>query len=350
MLRSFTIAVNFLALAGAVWLGIYIVTRNSRSLIAWLTGLTLWALGGLFLNSLLALNPPPASGDISYLLRLFLPFWGAVDSNNPNSWLQGWSVAPAIAFWHHMTTLLRPGGLDLWRWIRIIVVYLIAAAAAVLQVIAPIFPGAIEGDPLLINTIEAGPLYPFFAGAILIILAYIISNLFRTALSATFPVIRNQLYVLTAASIIAGLVGPLLILGTSFSLKIPMVAISLPLGVAVGMIGFGVARYSALMSGRTRRRDFFYNFIAISTTTIVYYLLSTILVRIYQLPIIVTQLVVILAIITHSMVSVARGWMNTLIFRDSAQEIRSTFQRLNRLADEHGEWAAYLKAAFELLV
>ncbi len=58
MLRPLTIFINFLALAGAVWLGVYLVTRSPRSLIAWLTSLTLWSLAGLFLNVLLAVYPP----------------------------------------------------------------------------------------------------------------------------------------------------------------------------------------------------------------------------------------------------------------------------------------------------
>ena len=344
MLRSFTIAVNFLSLAFAVWLGIYIITRNQRSLIAWLTGLTLGALGGVFLNILLALNPPPTT-NISIWLRIFFPFWGVVASENPNSWLQGWSVAPAIAFWHHMTTLLRPGILGRWRWTRIIGVYLIAGSAAYLQVIAPIFP-AEAGDPLYINTIQAGPLYPFYAIALLIILGYIISNLLRTARAATFPIIRNQLYVLTGASVLAGLVGPILILGTLTPLEIPMVAISLPLGIAVGLIGYGVARYSALMAGRTHRRDFIYNFVAVFITAMVYYLAGALLVQLYELPIIITQLVVVLAIVTHAMVSVARGWLNRLFFGGPAQDLRSSFVHLSQLADEQGEWRHDLGAAF----
>ena len=58
-METFTNIVNYAALALAVWLCIYLVTRSSHSQITWLSALTLWSLAGVFLNLLLALNPPP---------------------------------------------------------------------------------------------------------------------------------------------------------------------------------------------------------------------------------------------------------------------------------------------------
>jgi hypothetical protein len=58
-LYQITFTVNFVALIASLWLGMYLVTRNPRVPTAWLTAFTLWSLGGLFINVLLALNPPP---------------------------------------------------------------------------------------------------------------------------------------------------------------------------------------------------------------------------------------------------------------------------------------------------
>lgn len=58
-LYQVTFTVNFVALIASLWLGMYLVTRNPRVPTAWLTALTLWSLSGLFINVLLALNPPP---------------------------------------------------------------------------------------------------------------------------------------------------------------------------------------------------------------------------------------------------------------------------------------------------
>ncbi|HLA07401.1 MAG TPA: hypothetical protein VJ022_08155, partial [Anaerolineales bacterium] len=72
-LYQITFGVNFIALIAALWLGLYLVTRNPRAPTAWLTALTLWSLGGLFMNILLALNPPPTFQPSG--LRFLFPFW-----------------------------------------------------------------------------------------------------------------------------------------------------------------------------------------------------------------------------------------------------------------------------------
>jgi hypothetical protein len=108
MLYTFTVVVNLIALAVAVWLGIYIISRSPRSGIAWLAGLALWSIAGFFLNVLLALNPPPSPALMPLWLRPLLWFWpaGAFD-NGWGGWLQGWQITPAIMIWHHITLLIR---------------------------------------------------------------------------------------------------------------------------------------------------------------------------------------------------------------------------------------------------
>jgi hypothetical protein len=53
MLYTFTVVANFIAMAVAIWLGIYIVTGSSRSGIAWLAGLALWSIAGFFFNEIM---------------------------------------------------------------------------------------------------------------------------------------------------------------------------------------------------------------------------------------------------------------------------------------------------------
>ena len=115
-LYQITFGVNFIALVASLWLGLYLVTRNPRAPTAWLTALTLWSLGGLFMNILLALNPPPTFQPSG--LRFLFPFWpSGTFEQGANAWLQGWSVAPSIAYWHHATMLMRPGKMN---WVRFI--------------------------------------------------------------------------------------------------------------------------------------------------------------------------------------------------------------------------------------
>jgi hypothetical protein len=347
VLRLLTIVINFLTLAGAVWLGVYLVTRSPRSLIAWLTGLTLWSLAGLFLNVLLAVYPPPSAVSTSSWLRIILPFWPVTEINEPSAWLQGWSVAPAIAFWHHATTIMRPGRLNTWRWIRVLSAYALAIAAIILQASTPFLFPVGGGDPLYLNTLQAGPLYPVFATGLVIFSAASLINLLRSAHETPFYMPRRQLNTLAAATLVAGLVGPVSIAGSALGYPIPMLAISLPLGIAVGLIGFGVARYSALMEGRTMLRDFLYNALAVGSVMLFYLVVISLLAAAYALPAILTILVVTLAIFTHALISLARTALDTIFFRGRTRELRTSLRNLARLAAEQGELAERLSLAFD---
>ena len=90
MLYTFTVIVNLVALAVAIWLGIYIVTRSPRSQIAWLAGLALWSIAGYFLNVLLALNPPPSPALMPLWVRPLMWFWPPDTLEGGwSNWLQG---------------------------------------------------------------------------------------------------------------------------------------------------------------------------------------------------------------------------------------------------------------------
>ena len=216
MLFSFTIAVNFIALSIALWLGLYVITRSSRSLVAWLTGLTMWSIAGLFLNVLLALNPPPVPEQFPDWLRLLLTlrYEGALEAGS-SDWLQGWWVAPAIMLWHHVTMLMRPGPLNPWRWARILAGYGLAAAAIYFQSNTALIFEVTTGDPLYINALQAGPLYLFFFAALVFYTAASLYNLIRSARIAPAMMPRKQLLTLIAATLVAGLAGPLAIAGSA---------------------------------------------------------------------------------------------------------------------------------------
>ena len=188
-----TFAVNLIGLVLSLWLGIYLVSRSPKFNIAWLTALTLWSLSGVFLNVLLALNPPPEMRFQPALMRYIFLFWPPetlVESRN--HWLQGWSVAPAVAFWHHATILMRPGGLNIWRRVRIWIGYLLAIFSIFAQANAAILFSPKDSDPLLINSLQPGSWYAFFGVALLLLTLYSAVNLDRSA--------RAWLYLLRCAS------------------------------------------------------------------------------------------------------------------------------------------------------
>jgi hypothetical protein len=334
-LFGFTFAVNFLGLVLALWLGLYLVTRSSRLLIAWLTALTLWSLAGVFLNVLLALNPPPAMLYHPEIMRYVFLFWPAETlAESQSHWLQGWSVAPAVVFWHHATILMRPGGLNIWRWVRIWMGYLLAILAIIAQANASILYSPADSNPLFLNSLQPGPWYTFFGLALLGLTLYSAVNLLRSAVSAPSAMLRKRFQLMAVATLLAGIVAPVSVAGSMLGLPIPMVIIALFVIIPVVMIGYGVARYSAMMEGRTIQRDFFYNLLLLALVVLVYLSASAILVVAYQAPQVIVVFVPVLAVITHSLMSTAAPLLDRMFFRQETRQLRSNLQRLARLAGE----------------
>ncbi len=210
-----TFAVNLIGLVLSLWLGIYLVSRSPKFNIAWLTALTLWSLSGVFLNVLLALNPPPEMHFHPALMRYIFLFWPPetlVESRN--HWLQGWSVAPAVVFWHHATILMRPGGLNIWRWVRIWTGYLLAILSIIAQANAAILFSPDDSDPLFINSLQPGPWYAFFGVALLVLTLYSAVNLIRSARSAPSTTLRKRFRIMAFATLVAGMIAPVSMAGS----------------------------------------------------------------------------------------------------------------------------------------
>ena len=335
MLITTTILINFGFLMIAVWLGIYVITRNPRSLVSWLTGITLWSVAGLFLNMLLALNPPPLGQEYPLWMSVLLPFWTAdIIEQTSSSWLRGWLVAPAIVFWHHVTILLRQGGMNPWRWTRVLLGYLVALVTILLLVYSNLIFARDAGDPIYMNTLNPGPLYPLFMLLLILFTIFCLINLVRSTRASPSVMQRNQLRILIFATLIAGLVGPVEVFTELFSIGAPRVTLSILLGIAVILIGYGVAQYSALVQGRTIRRDFIYNAIAMLIISGLYILVTRISAQFFDVPPAVYIFIVLLAIITHSLIDFARQFLDYLFFNRERRNIR---HNLTLLADSVGE-------------
>jgi uncharacterized membrane protein len=335
MLHSITILINFIFLIAAVWLGIYVVTRSSRSLIACLTGLTLWSVAGLFLNMLLALNPPPLPADMPTWVLLLFPFWpGAMIDSGWSGWLQGWLVIPAIVFWHHVTVLMRPGPMNRSRWLRVILGYIAALAAIFIHLYTPLLFVEASGNPLFLTSLKPGILYPLFISLLLIFTILSIVNLLRSARSSPSLIQRKQFNLLALATLIAGLTGPVALIAAALSVPFPRVIISLLLGIPVMMLGYGVARYSALMEGRTIQRDFVYNAIAMGLVTGLYLLMTWISSQLFNVPAVIFIFLVLLAIITHSLIDTARQTLDFIFYREDKRSMRLNLRRLANFVGE----------------
>lgn len=320
----------------ALWLGLYLVTRNPRAPTAWLTALTLWTLGGLFINILLALSPPPVPAFRPSGLRFLFPFWpSGLFEQGANAWLQGWSVIPSIAFWHHATMLLRPGKMNAWRWVRVISAYLLAIVAVEVQAFTQILFSVEGGDPLYLNSLQAGPLYSVFGVALIGLTVLSIINLARSAYVAPNEIIRRQLRTLVTATVITGLIAPVSLVSSGLNLfPMPMVVMSGVLAVFVAMIGYGIARYSALVQKRTIERDFFYNMLGILTIIGVYTAVCWILVLAYEAPKVIVIFVPLVGVLTHTLLNAASMFLDWFFYRGETRRLRTNLHHLRRIAGE----------------
>jgi hypothetical protein len=350
MLHTFTVVVNLIALAVAIWLGIYIITRSPRSQIAWLAGLALWSIAGFFLNVLLALNPPRSPAMTPLWIRPLLWFWpvGAFEGDWGN-WLQGWQITPAVMIWHHVTLLIRTGSMNRWRWTRVVIGYVIAIAAIIGQRSTGLVFTTTRGDPLYLTTLVPGPLYPLYMFALLVFTCLSLINLIRSARAAPTVIQRKQLNLMVAATVIGGLAGPISFISYSVNFLMPRVVSTLLLGAAVFMIGYGVARYSALIEGRVIGRDFIYNGLVMLLIATVYMFVVWSSVVFYKVPVAAIAIVVILAVLSHSLVDVGRRLFDFLFYNRETRELRAQLRHLAQRAYKAESLAENLSSALETL-
>lgn len=346
MLLTITLVVNFLGLIMALWLGFYVITRSPRKSISWLSGLALWSLSGNFLNVLLALNPPQLLEHGPSWFRVYQTIIEGNLSKGANSWLEGWLLVPSIMLWHHVTTLIRSGGMNLWRWIRVLFGYLISLAAIYLQVATPYLLVADPmGDPLYLNTLQAGTLYPVFFILLFVYILMSTMNLLRSVQDTSSRLLKKQLSTLVIATLIAGLAIPFSYLGSLIGLHIPVVIPSALLILTITAIGIGVSRYSALMEGRTLRKDFLFNAVTMVGITILYVLVSLLSVWFFGVPPGVFVFIIMFAVITHSVVDLGRRTVDVIVYRHETRNLRERLLRLADLIGERGDLTEYLQGA-----
>ncbi|TEU19503.1 MAG: hypothetical protein E3J21_03570 [Anaerolineales bacterium] len=255
-----------------------------------------------------------------------------------------------MVLWHHVTTLMRPRDLDPWRWTRILLGYGVTVVAVVIQANTPLLLSASPaGDPLYLSTLEAGPLYPLFLALGLLYIVMSLVNLLRSAQAAPANMPRKQLLILAAATLIAGLTAPLSIVGSALGLLVPIVTVSLLLGCAVVLIGYGVAHYSALVDERTIRHDFYCTVIATGLVTGLYLLATWVSVQFFNVPAVAYVFVVLLVIITHSLVDVARRKLDSLAYRRDTRQMRANLDKLAGLAGEQDGLAENLSMTLDSL-
>jgi hypothetical protein len=312
-LFTLTSLINFLCLALSLWLGFYIVTRSPRSRVSWLASAALWSLSGSFLNTLTYMNVSPEQGT--------LPWW----------W--GWSAAFAAPFWFHLSVSLLPSKLARkQRWL-VILVYFLTLNFVAMEAYTPwVFAGATTAPPIYNSAQRPGPLFPLFGLFLIAVPALALSNLRLSWKRAQSSTLQRQLTLLLWATSLAILGGGYANLSTWLGLDTPTLVNALSLGTGVILLGYGIARYNALIEGRAIGRDFLYTFVAVGLVTGFYLLVTFISYIVYDVPYIAFFFVIIMAIVSHSLYDWARTYLDQIFYRRQYHEVRANLRDFAREA------------------
>lgn len=319
MLFRVSFAVELIALLMAVGLGLYLVTRSVHRPEAWLAALTTWSMGGLFLNMLFSMAPPPVPNWMGALLI----FWPkGILQQYPEAWLQGWTATLAPVFWFHGTMLMCPKPIKTWQKITLVCGYVIGSIIVLIQILMPGQYNTIAGDPLFLNALNAGPVYGLSLGILVLVCGLIIRNLILAARAEPRYLPHRQLVVLSVATILAGLTGPVGLMAAFLKIPVPMFLIALLIGAGVLVTSVGVARYSALMENRVFLQDFIQTVFVISAVTAFYLGITWGMSWLLSFPLFIYVPVGILVVISHSLLDAARQNVDFAFFQREKRLLR----------------------------
>jgi hypothetical protein len=326
-LSMWTVRIDFLALAASLWLGLYIVTRSPTFPASWLAGGALWSLGGYFLDSFLHLNPP---------------------QERVLAWWTGWSILFSAPLWLHLSTLLlsRPGG---WRRLLVGTVYGLAAALLAAELGAGLVFGVWTGAPFVYTSAQQpGPLYPLLFMLLTFCPALAALNLYRGWQQSSRPALRRQFVVLLAATGLSMVAGAYLTASVWLRIDAPLLPGHATLAVALGLLGYGVARYNALVEGHARRGDFAYSLLAITAIVLLYLLVAYLSYLIFDISPAVFVFVLMLVILSHSLYEWGGMTLERLFYRRRYRELWTNLRSFAREAED-ADLASQLGPVLEVL-
>ncbi|MFN2157418.1 MAG: GAF domain-containing protein [Anaerolineae bacterium] len=310
-LSAWTSLVDLLALAASLWLGLYIVTRNPRARISWLASLTLWSLSGYFLDSFLHLNRP---------------------HEQMLAWWTGWTVLLSAPLWLHLCVLLTHRESTWYRYLAWSG-YLWAVVLVVAELATGDVLGVLSGEPFVYATAQQpGRWYPAVFALLVVAPLISIGLLYRAGRSDGRP-LAGQRDVLVSATALALAGGLYLTSSVWFSLRVAILPGQVALALALILLGYGVARYNALVEGRSTTADFAYALVAILAVIAVYLLVTYVSYRVFEIPFAVFIFVLMLVIVTHSLYEWGVTTLERLFFRRRYQQLRADLRAFAQEAE-----------------
>jgi hypothetical protein len=352
MLLTLATLVNLLALAISLWLGFYIITRSPRSRLSWLATLTLWSLTSLFFHNALAINLPKVG---------LLPWLRPV-------------VVLVVPLWFHLTLLLLPERARRRIWFHVPLLLPTWArrparalsptasrfgvpltyALALILMLGGAFPLGFSahtdvGSATYLSGRTAGPLYPLSIVFLILLGSLSLLNLWQGRKHAKDSLLRRQFAPLLAATVLAGAGGLYISVGVWLHLPVPALPGDLALGAGVIILGYAVARYNALVEGRTIERDFLYTTLAISVLAILYMLVATALYFTGHLSFLALILTIVGTVSSHSLYDGVRTALDRLFYREQFRRLRTNLRVLAREAGTGEALADQLQAVLDAL-
>jgi GAF domain-containing protein len=319
VLETLTLWFNVLALAVSFCLGLYLVTRDLRNRSAWLAALTMWSLAAFFLNNALSIQVPESSL-IPWLrmISLFaMPFW-----LNLAVILRREQVGAAGATW-----------LDTADKIAVPLAYLVSGILILAQVFEPGLLFTYTEQALILADWQTGPLYSMAALITILEGALSFLSLREARDMARSKMVKRQLAALLAATVLSGSGALYIALGVWLGLAAPSLIGDFLIFVGIALLGYAVARYNALIAGRTVDRDLLYVFVLIGSLTFVNVLIAlSLFLRGHMFSFVTLMLVMIVAISSLMLYDGVRSTLDRLFYRDQYRQLRANLRAMAREA------------------
>jgi len=344
-----TIFANAVGLAVSLGLGLYLVTRASRSLLAWLAALTLWTLSYFYLKNILLINLP-GIGNLPWLraapllaqamgfhLLLLLP---------PEQELHGRDFFLPTLF------LPRPGSATpIQSRLAVPLAYGLACLMIVLGVFYPGLPPPVTSNPFVyLSDSTASPLFLVALGYLLLFGVLALLHLWQRQRQEHLPSRKRRYVPLFSAAIIAGLSGLYLVVGVQLQFMIPTFPADLGLGCAAVILGYTVVRHQAEIEGVTHKRDLLYVGLGIGSLTILYLVIAKVLQQGGHVFSSLTLIMIIIVAISSLMLYDAlRNWLDRLFYREHYRNLRAELRALSRETGMHYGLPERLQAVLSAL-
>lgn len=326
ILTTLTTIINLLALALSLWLGFYILTHSPRSTISRLAALMLWSFDMYFLSNALLTN-----------LR--------------NNVLLAWLLQVALfalPLMLHLTVRLLPdpprarSGKSMAPINRVGVpvsyaIVLILIACGVLPSSPPVglFIGSearLETAPLGFVSKTSSPAYPLFVIYLLLVSALALVNLWNARQQNRGTSVASPFTTFFAAATLACVGATYSGFGTWLQLDVPAFPADILYGASILLVGYAVARYSALLEGRPMERDFVNALLVQGAFTALYVLVALGLYLGRQVSFVAFVLSIIGTIAANSMLDGVRIAMDRVFYQSQFRRLRGNLRALAREA------------------